>query len=255
MVASVTGQLGEDLANYDNGLIAVLCGTFRRDPSGLRDELEHLRSRYRVIAPTSVDFASSEDGFVRLVEEKEDDATTIENRHLAAIRKADFVWLFCPSGYVGTSAAMEIGFAHSAGVPIFATEVPTDPVLRGMVDVVPSIDRVAETIQPSPGQGLATLQEYYRRAAERRGWANESARDTLLLLTEELGELARAVRKEAGLARDGAYGPSGAAEEMADVQLYLVHLASALGVDLAEAVTAKEAANSIRHKLAARGAA
>ena len=58
-----------------------------------------------------------------------------QNRHLAAIRSSDFLWLVCPGGYVGSSASMEIGFAVAHGVPIYATERPKDITLRQYVSI------------------------------------------------------------------------------------------------------------------------
>jgi len=70
----------------------------------------------------------------------------------------------------------------------------------------------------------------------------------MLLLTEEVGELARAVRVRLGVARAEATDAD-VGEELADVQLYLVHLANILSVDLASAVTRKEEKNVRRHSL------
>lgn len=228
-------------------LSTVLSGTFHRAPEQLRATFEALSLRYHVLSPQSVDWVDLSEEFVRLPSEQEETLNAVEGRHLSAVRAADFVWLFCPEGYVGRSATMEIGYAQASGVPVLTDCLPTDPVLASMVTLVPSVDQAATALVPRPGQGLAPLQRYYARIAERRGWSEESARDTLLLMTEEIGELARAVRKQAGLARDDAdnLGPVG--HELADVQLYLVHLANALGVDLAEAVTEKESLNAARH--------
>jgi NTP pyrophosphatase (non-canonical NTP hydrolase) len=170
----------------------------------------------------------------------------IEDRHLAAITQADFVWLHAPEGYVGPSASLEIGHARALGIPVFTSEPPFDETIRSYVRVVDSPSEVSRQLQTAPGHGLAGLQAYYRRIAARRGWQAESPTETMLLLTEELGELAREVRRATGLSRDHAYdGAVGA--EIADVQLYLVHLANALGVDLSDAVTAKEAVNENRY--------
>ncbi len=67
------------------------------------------------------------------------------------------------------------------------------------------------------------------------------------MLLEEVGELARVVRKASGLAREGGFPEADIGEEIADIQLYLVHLANVLGVNLAEAVTRKELVNAERH--------
>lgn len=237
-VSSLVGQ---------RSLSAVLCGSFRRDRRGLQEAFLALSQRFFVLAPVSLNFVDPTAPFVRLEPELNEPAASVEARHLASIRRADFVWLFVPDGYVGTSASAEVGFARAAGVPIFTDTQPTDEVIAGMVTVVSGLDDVETLLVPEPGEGVAALQDYYRRIAQRRGWADESPRDTLLLMTEEMGELARAVRKEVGLARDGVFPEGSVGEELADLQLYLVHLASALGVDLGSAVTTKERANAERH--------
>lgn len=224
---------------------AVLCGSFRRDPTRLTATFDGLRRHYDLLSPSSVQWEDPAATFVRLPHEAGEQVGEIEGRHLAAIRRADFVWLFAPDGYVGTSAALEVGFARSAGVPVMSDSLPDDPVLASMVTIVGRLELAGEAVLPDPGIPLAALQDYYDRIAERRGWDHESPRDTMLLLTEEVGELARAVRRETGLARDGAWTGS-AAEELADLQLYVVHLANTLGIDLARSVTEKEAINAKR---------
>lgn len=236
-------------------LATVLCGSFRRDPVGLQLEFEALGRRFHLLSPNSVDFVDFDEEFVRLAGQTNQPSHEIEHEHLSALRNADFVWLFAPDGYVGTSASMEVGYAHASGVPIFADKQPLDDVVAAMVTVVEGMDAVPAALEPRPGQGLEALQEYYRRIAKRRGWDNETPRDTLLLLMEELGELARAIRKEAGLRRDTPYPEAAVATELADVQLYLVHLANGFGVDLAKAVTEKEAINAARFEDDITGAA
>jgi NTP pyrophosphatase (non-canonical NTP hydrolase) len=228
-------------------LSVVLCGSFRKDLKGLTASWTELCDRFRVLSPLDVSWVDPEAEFVRVESEIGTDASVLERRHLDAIQLADFVWLHCPAGYVGQSAALEVGYAHALGIPILCETKPTDEVLASMVTTVdggPSL--AASHIVSRPGSGIAGLQRYYARTAERRGWSDESPRDTLLLLTEELGELARAVRKESGLKRDSVFPEGEVGAELADVQLYLVHLATALGVDLAAAVTAKELVNAER---------
>lgn len=227
-------------------LSAVLCGSFRRDLDGLRRVFDELQRNYVLIAPTSVGFVDESADFVRLPHQADAAVRDLEQEHLEAVTSADFVWLHCPKGYVGASAAMELGHARALGVPAFAAEEPSDVTLREFVHVVPSPSAVVQALTAAPGRGLSGLQRYYHRVSERRGWASESPQDTLLLLTEELGELARAVRKSTQLRRDGAYPEVDVSHEIADVQLYLMHLANALDVDIAAAVTAKEAINQQR---------
>ena len=44
-----------------------------------------------------------------------------------------------PQGYVGISAAMEIGYALALKKPIFSRTAPVDIMLRELVYVVPSV--------------------------------------------------------------------------------------------------------------------
>ena len=228
-------------------LRVVVCGSFRRDVEHLHKRFEELQELFEIVSPLSLDFVDPTAAFVRLAHEVSESDDAIEQRHIDALISADFVWLHAPCGHLGVSAAIELGHARSFGIPIFADQLPAELAFRPWVHLVarPSEIKLKQS-QQSPGEGLRGLQSYYERAARRRGWAGESAQDTLLLMTEEMGELARAVRKSAGLARDGDWEGQDVAEELADMQLYLVHLANALGIELAAAVTAKESVNAER---------
>jgi len=65
----------------------------------------------------------------------------------------------------------------------------------------------------------------------------------LLLMVEEVGELAKAVRKREKLVRHGSFGRINEAHELADVFLYVIHMANILGLDLGSAVREKEEVN------------
>lgn len=228
---------------------AVLCGSYRRDHAGLRQAHVRLSSAFDVLSPRSLEFVDPGAEFVKTPSEAGRSPADIEKGHLEAMRTADFVWLHVADGYVGRSASLEVGFAHALGIPVFAAEAPNDESVASFVTVVNGVEELDEARlrqEDHPGSGLGRLQTYYRTAAVRRGWDDETARDTLLLLTEELGELARAIRKSEGLARHQASADSDVAGELADVQLYLVHLANALQLDLSGAVTAKERINAQR---------
>jgi NTP pyrophosphatase (non-canonical NTP hydrolase) len=62
-------------------------------------------------------------------------------------------------------------------------------------------------------------------------------------MVEEVGELARALRKRENLTRHGSYSDSDEAHELADVFLYVVHMANVLNLDLAGIVKQKEFIN------------
>jgi len=234
-----------------HGPIVVLSGSFRRDLSGLLQARTNLISAGCVVlSPEDVNFVSEINGFV--LSEGQADPAGVEATHLASICRADFVWLHVANdGYVGRSASMEIGFANAIGIPIFSTRGPDDEALASLVRVVESPQAALRLLDdarlPELGRPLRVLQAYYGTVARDRGYDAETPQDVMLLLTEEMGELARAVRRHAGLIREGGYGDENPAEELADIQLYLVHLANALKVDLAQAVSDKESVNSRRH--------
>ena len=196
--------------------------------------------------PSNVSIVSEHDGFVYMQGEETETPENIEDRHLAAIQKANFVWLHAPDGYVGPTAALEVGFASAAGVPVYAQEAPSDKVMQSFVRLVDSPRAILQMplAHPEPpAPALRAFQEYYKRAAIQRGYTKEHPKDCLLLMVEEVGELARALRKREKLVRHGAYGSSNEAHELADVFLYVVHMANILGLDLANIVREKEFIN------------
>jgi NTP pyrophosphatase (non-canonical NTP hydrolase) len=230
---------------------AVVCGSFRRDLPQLQADFDELHvAGCLVLSPLEVDFVAEIDGFVLGAGELHETPKAVEARHIASLQQADFVWLHAPDGYVGPSAALELGVAHALGIPVFARTPPADMALRDFVEAVGGVEQaLARALvrgTHTPARPLDVLQDYYGRVAASRGYDHESAQDTMLLLTEEIGELARAVRKQIGLKRAGGYPTEGVADELADVQLYLLHLANVLDIRLADAVSDKERVNAQR---------
>jgi len=226
----------------------VLSGSYRKDYEGLRRTYEHLKDlNCEVLSPSSVNAVNELDGFVYMLGEESEAPDAIESRHLDAIQRSQFMWLHAPSGYVGTSAALEVGFAHAIGVPIFSGEPVDDPILRGFVQVVASpgevLDRIAKHVLPVPKPALKAFQQYYRRVAIQRGYHSEGPKECLLLMVEEVGELAREIRKRERLVRHGEATGSSESRELADIFLYVVHMANVLDVDLSRVVQDKELAN------------
>jgi NTP pyrophosphatase (non-canonical NTP hydrolase) len=232
-------------------LSVAISGSFRRGLALLREDRRLLlEAGCDVLSPKDLAFVREDNGFAVAAHEQDDPPHEIEARHVAAIRAADFVWLHAPEGYIGPSGAFELGIAASAGVPVFARNSPRDVGLRRFTRTTSSPAEAVATIRNAyvadPGAGIRALQVYYGRMANARGWSHETAIESIVLLTEEIGELARAVREHVGLARHRETKRTDASEELADVQLYVVHLANILGVDLALAVTRKEDENARR---------
>ena len=94
---------------------------------------------------------------------------------------------------------------------------------------------------------LGDLQRYMDEICQERGWVNDSYAEKFLLFTEEVGELAKAMRKHAGLYDEKASQKRfELTEEFADVLSYLLDLANTFHVDLEQAFREKELHNAKR---------
>jgi NTP pyrophosphatase (non-canonical NTP hydrolase) len=94
---------------------------------------------------------------------------------------------------------------------------------------------------------LTQLQAYVADMELRRGFSTESAQDKCLLLTEEVGELCKAIRKHhTAIKTDVSANPQNVGDELADVLIYLLSIANITKVDLGEALVAKETKNEQR---------
>src|SRR5262249_25148165 len=121
----------------------VLCGTFRVDTEDLSQAFEQLKNLGCRILSSARPEA---DDFVSMCSEAIETHERLKLKHLDAIREACFVWLHAPKGYVGPTAAFEIGFALANGVPIFSSAMPNDIVLQKLVRVVTSPHEVLDIL-------------------------------------------------------------------------------------------------------------
>lgn len=92
---------------------------------------------------------------------------------------------------------------------------------------------------------VGEIQAYVHNMIIERGFEKEDAKDVMILLTEEIGELAKAIRKTTGLKMDiskdnDKYDVKG---EIADVFNYLLSMCDVLDVDLFEVWKKKEQKN------------
>lgn len=94
---------------------------------------------------------------------------------------------------------------------------------------------------------LKELQEYIWRMNAERGFNLVDPSKKLVMLMEEVGELAKAVRKAAGLKFTDTTKQTDLEEELADVQIVLLGLASMLEMDMTTAVAKKEEKNRKRN--------
>lgn len=121
-------------------LAVVVIGSYREDLAGLLAFAKSLRELgLDVLHPPPDARAVGEDfGFVRLDCDRSQDKERVQRYVFSLIDKADAVIFYSPSGRVGISAAMEIGYALRANKRIFATTPPHDFTLRALIDYEPS---------------------------------------------------------------------------------------------------------------------
>jgi NTP pyrophosphatase (non-canonical NTP hydrolase) len=94
---------------------------------------------------------------------------------------------------------------------------------------------------------LMDLQKFMEDVCKERGWVKDNYAEKFLLFTEEVGELAKAMRKTAGLYEEKAKPKNiELEEEFADVLSYLLDLANYFQIDLERAFREKEQINQNR---------
>lgn len=236
-------------------LFATVSGSFRKHLREIRIAVDALRDAgVRVLSPKLSRPVSNSGDFVYL-EGDSGTPTDIEINHLNAIMASDFLYVVNPKGYLGTSGALEMGFARAHRIPIFCRERPADSMLDGLVQYSVPVPEIAKTIAAqkrrramsplSEGFTLPDVQSYIEEMVRQKGFAEESLRDVGLLLMEEMGELAKAIRESSGLQvrKGGKKSGTQLADEMADCFIYIVDLANLAGIDFERAVRSKLASN------------
>ena len=96
---------------------------------------------------------------------------------------------------------------------------------------------------------LHNIQKYLNEVLLLRGFERQSAQDKLLLLTEEIGELAKAIRKSAtsmSIDYSKIRNYDTVESEIADVFIVLISLCNVLNINLYDAFIEKEKENITR---------
>lgn len=97
---------------------------------------------------------------------------------------------------------------------------------------------------------IQDFQDYLLQVRKERNWEQNNPLEVFLLLTEEVGELANAIRDKIKLYpkkdKTSEKMQEALAFEMSDVFSYLLDLANIFEVDLEQAFREKEAINAIR---------
>src|SRR6202000_609961 len=90
---------------------------------------------------------------------------------------------------------------------------------------------------------LEDYQQFVKKLIVERGYNEETVPEVMMLLTEEIGELAKAIRKLNGQKTHQDSRIHDVGEELADCFWLLIDLSTRLNIDLEKAFRAKEAKN------------
>jgi NTP pyrophosphatase (non-canonical NTP hydrolase) len=90
---------------------------------------------------------------------------------------------------------------------------------------------------------LADLQQFIAAFCRERGWDKRTSPELVMLLTEEVGEVAKGVRKELNMGAQKPETTDHLAEELVDVLNYILDIANRFDIDLEQAFRAKWAKN------------
>jgi NTP pyrophosphatase (non-canonical NTP hydrolase) len=93
---------------------------------------------------------------------------------------------------------------------------------------------------------LAEYQQLVHQLTIERGFESETVPEAFTVLVEEVGELAKAIRKANGQKTDKTSLVHDVEDKIADVFTLVLDLCNRLGVDLEQAFLAKEAKNRTR---------
>ncbi len=89
-----------------------------------------------------------------------------------------------------------------------------------------------------------------REFANERDWNQfHTAKNLILALVGEVGELASEVQWLTPQEMDSRLGDKAIADEIADIALYLIRLSDVLGIDLSEAISRKLAENAEKYPI------
>lgn len=94
---------------------------------------------------------------------------------------------------------------------------------------------------------LSQYQAYIIAVAKERGWDSHTAIEKMLLLTEEVGEVAKAIRKESGtFGYQKPLNSDHIGEELVDVFNFILDIANEFGIDMEQAFKDKWEKNNQR---------
>lgn len=244
--------------NNQKKLSIVVSGSFRKHFEGISKVIKEFEDLdIQVLSPQPSKIINPDHEFTILETDDTNDPKTLEQRHLDAIERADALYIYNLDGYIGTLVTLELGWAIALGKPIYTKEQSEDFTLKLFLGKIATPNEIQKELSENQHNLIETinnrssvknLQHYIHDVVVQRGFDNEAPTDIMLLMVEEVGELAKALRKYVGLKIDQNKKDKYVQleHELADVFIYLLDLANVCKIDLFQALKDKEQENNKR---------
>ena len=121
-------------------LAATISGSFHRHLTQIFEAVGSLQAAgITVLSPSDPRVVDSAGDFLFVASDRIRSTHLVQERHFQCIKQSSFLLLVAPDGYVGQSAAMEIGFAVASSVPVYCERQPDDTTLSNYVTPIPNI--------------------------------------------------------------------------------------------------------------------
>jgi len=109
----------------------VISGSFRKYYNEIKEAIEQFNLLgFDVLSPKNSIIINPDDDFALLESDKSDNIYFIEDKHLSAIKEADFLYVVNPAGYIGLTVAFEMGYAYANNRKIYCMHEPQDILLK-----------------------------------------------------------------------------------------------------------------------------
>lgn len=239
------------MSTSNTKLSVTVSGSFNKDFGKIQKKVRQFQDEgIEVLAPPISKIVGNKDGFVTLESDK-GVPHQIESEYLEAISRSDFLYVVNTNGYIGRSVSLEIGYAISKGIPVYSMEKPEDIVFSFFVKHNKRIKTIKNELKSKrycffnkTNHTLTELQDYVDYVVKKRGFENETIEDVMLLLVEEVGELAKATRNYLGIKTSRKKDLLiNLRAELADCLIYILDLSNLAKVDLEQAFLEKERHN------------
>lgn len=132
-------------------LTCSIIGSFRKYYSQVVSLIESLEvCHIQVLSPTRSSIVDPQEWFVRLrTDNPRHGPVEIQLIALHRILRSNFIYVVCPTGYIGRTTCYEIGRIHERGIPLYFSDYPEDlPIAVATSSVI------------SPEQFTQYLQQY-----------------------------------------------------------------------------------------------